>query len=310
MRFLLGVLFSVATFFLHAQSSEIQKEVYKLVRDNKLAKAEKLVDSYLEKYPNSDSLYLLKGRMYYLAEDGQNAFKYISKAISINDQFLPAVIERGNLYLDLRLFEESKLDFDYAATLAKDDTSVAQVKKGLAAYYLYTRDFHTSVKLLEEVLAIYPDDLASLNNVAIALEDIDRKDEAIEYLKRVVEIDPDFYPAYINIVFKLRHVERYEEALSYFDKAAAIQAQDPLLLSNRGFVYYKLGEYKKAMADLNLSLKLYPSNSYAYKNRAITYLAMGDKEKACEDLYKALAYDFTKIYGPEAQELVDTNCIK
>lgn len=295
---------------LNAQSSEIEDDVFHYIKDNKTSKAFKLIDSYMEKYPDNDSLNLLKGRVYYYSGDGQNAFKFLSKAIDLNENFLPAYVERGNLYLDLHLFEESKLDFEYAATLAKDDSTTAEVKKGLAAYYLYTRDFQQSVNLLEEVLDVFPEDLASLNNIAIALEDLDRRPEAIEYLKRVVEIDSDFIPAYINLGFQLSHVGSYEEALVYFDKAATIDAEEPLLLSNRGFVYYKMKEYKKALVDLNLSIKLFSSNSYAYKNRAITYLAMGENEKACEDLYSALGYGFTKVYGSEVQELIDVNCIK
>lgn len=297
-------------FNLDAQYSKIQQEVMDLCSESKETKALKMIDSYLTKDQNNDSLHFLKGSVYFHLGDGKNAFLEYSEAIKLNENFFDVYLDRAALLMDLHLFEDAKLDYEYALKIAPVDSSKARAKEGLAGYYLYTRDFQKSVSLLEEVLVVFPEDLAALNNIAIALEDIDRREDAIVYLKRVVEIDSTFFPSYVNLGYQLSHVENYEEALFYFDKAEALESKDPYLLSNRGFVYYKLGDYKRALNDLNLSLKFYVSNAYAYKNRALVYLAMGENEKACEDLYLAKGYGFLKIYGDEVKLLIEANCIK
>lgn len=294
----------------YAQFDVIEDEVFELLKKDKDAKAFKVIDDYLAADPENDSLVYLKGEMHYYLGDGKSAFQEFTKVIDKRPDYFDAFISRGALCMDLHLFEEAKLDYDHALRISDTDSSFALSKKGLASYYLYTRDFHKSVEYLEEVLAVFPDDIPSLNNIAIALEDIDRKDDAIDYLKRVVELDSVFTPAYINLGYQLSHVERYEEALQYFDMAAELDKDEPLIYSNRGFVYYHMGAYKKALSDLNYSLKLHPSNAYAYKNRALIYLALEDGEKACEDLYLARGYGFRQIYGDEVKELLEKNCIK
>lgn len=309
MRVFFISLLSALSLVANAQIEGLETKVYDLIEANKTDKAIKLLEQQRNSTPKEAEVYFLLGQCYYFQGDGQNAFENFTQAISLKNDYSAAFYERGNLYIDIQMFEEAKLDYEECIAIAENDSMALLGKRGLANYYLHNRDFTTSVSLLEEVLEVEPEDLAALNNIAIALEDLGRMDEAIDYLKKVVIIQEDFAPAYINLGFQLSHVGRYEEALDYFNTAEKISKNDPYLLSNRAFVYYKMEDYSKALKDVNASLEKFSSNAYAYKNRALIYLAMGDDLKACEDLYKAKAYNFTQVYGNEVLDLIRDHCV-
>lgn len=309
MKYLLTVL--LCGFLLHVQSQDAQllTEVEELKEDGKYEKAIKLLTKAIEK-EDVAAYYFERGMIYYVLAEGKSAFADFSKSIQLDDSQFDAFKWRGNLYLDLQMFTDSKADYEVAYENASNDSLKLDARMGMANYYLHTRNDAKAVEILSEYLEVYPEDLAALNNIAISLEELDRREEAIEYLKRIVDLDPEFYPAYVNLGFQLSHIERYDEAIEYFNKAQELAPKDPLIFNNRGYVYYKMGEYKKALKEINTSLKLYAGNSYAYRNRALVYAAQEENELACIDVNRSLQLGYTQTYGDDMLELKKEICIQ
>lgn len=82
------------------------------------------------------------------------------------------------------------------------------------AYYhnLVTLDPDAEIRAYESVLERYPDDQAALNNIALALVDRTRVDEALAALERAVNGPGASAPAYTNYPGYLAMAGRHEEA--------------------------------------------------------------------------------------------------
>lgn len=79
-------------------------------------------------------------------------------------------------------------------------------------YRLVPRDTEAEIRAYESVLARYPDDQAALNNIALALVDRTRIDEAIEYLERAVNGPGASAPAFTNYPVYLAMAGRHDDA--------------------------------------------------------------------------------------------------
>lgn len=114
--------------------------------------------------------------------------------------------------------------------------------------------------------------------------------------------------SYNNLGFIYSSLDSFEQSIDYFNKVLEIEPDEPVAYNNRGYSYYRLGEYRKAIKDIKKSIDMEPSNSYAYRNLALVHITRNRMQEACEALNTALAYGFTKLYGPEVKELFDKYC--
>jgi tetratricopeptide (TPR) repeat protein len=150
----------------------------------------------------------------------------------------------------------------------------------LAMLLQITGRFEESAALYQKILALQPDNVIAINNLAwILCEEQGKFEQALELAHRGLKIVPD-----------------------YVD-----------LIDTRGVVYYQLGKFDRAVQDFTRCLKLYPDGvspaaaSHLHLGRALAKL--GQKSEAVENLRKALDLN-TEIGGlsvaenAEAQRLV------
>ena len=84
--------------------------------------------------------------------------------------------------------------------------------------------------------------LVHLNNKGVALDDLGRHEEAIEYYDRLLAIDPTEVNALNNKGVALAELGKYQEAIEYFDKALAIDPNDVYSLNNKANSLASLAE--------------------------------------------------------------------
>ena len=106
-----------------------------------------------------------------------------------------------------------------------------------------------------------------------------KKEEAIEAFKQALAVQSDYLPATFNMAVALGDLDRFEEALivlqEVIDKDASIvEAYDSL-----GYVYYKRGDYDSAKANYLKILELDPKNIKAKNAISILDKEMKPKKK-------------------------------
>lgn len=112
-----------------------------------------------------------------------------------------------------------------------------------------------AAKFFAHYLQAKPGDLEGINNLACALRDLNRCEEAIEVLRPAINENPD----------------------------------QPLLWNTLGTVMCSLGDGKTALTFFDETLRLAPEFGKAYHNRAYAKLDVGDIEGALADCDSAIA---------------------
>jgi tetratricopeptide (TPR) repeat protein len=159
-------------------------------------------------------------------------------------------------------------------------------------------------KLIQEVVAQYPDHALAYNNLGFCFVAQRQFDKARKAYQKALELynktEPDnaeeLANVYDNLAFLNDLTGDNEAALNLYEKACAT---DPHLLRpahNLGTLHRKLKQYDKALAAFDKALEIDP---YAYQTRvfkALTLLDAGRPQEAAKLYSELLAEDPFKVY--------------
>lgn len=175
----------------------------------------------------------------------------------LEDTDTAVTIARGLLSIDDAQAKNAAEDI--LRTILKDDPGCTRAMSALAILLQTMGRTGESAILYERLLALEPDNVISINNLAwIMSEEQGKYREALELAQRGLKIAPD-----------------------YFD-----------LFDTRGVVYYRLGEFEKAAEDFRRCIRFGPSTTPAgvttrfYLAQALAEL--GEKGQAIAQLNQAL----------------------
>jgi len=173
----------------------------------------------------------------------------------LDEQQLPAdgdpeeLLEVGLEYVRINRHEQATETFERAAQFAEDDriAQEAQVNRGVAHAEL--EEYDAAIGAYREALDI--DDSSehaatAETNLAYALWEFGRTEEALEHAERAVEIDPRFGQAWYNRGFFLNERGLAEDALNAFDNAVRLGYRSADLLEEKAIALERLGEDERA----------------------------------------------------------------
>ncbi|MBI5372803.1 MAG: tetratricopeptide repeat protein [Sphingobacteriales bacterium] len=307
-KFILPVILFFGTILPAQPVKDLVTKGQSLLADEKFTEALDIFTKAWEADSLNYNVYTGRGTAYYNLKEFEKAFLDFSKAIKIQPDSALAYHYRANLMYALLYTDEAIVDNTRAIERSVNDTFLRGCFLNRGAARIQKRDFQGAYEDFSRAYSYDSTDIAIINNLGTVLDELGRREEAVEVLKKAIRLDSSFVGPYVNIGFQYTLMGKYRESLEYFDKALQLEKDEPLTLNNRGFARYNLKDYSGALEDINKSIELYPANAYAYKNRALVYLALQKKEEACKDLNKAVDLQFEKQYGPEVNELLKKNC--
>jgi protein O-GlcNAc transferase len=144
-------------------------------------------------------------------------------------------------------------------------------------------------RLYRQILDFAPDHLIALNNRGVALEQLNRLDEALTSLDLALSIQPDYADACYNRGIVLLKMKRFDEALASYDKALAIRPEYAEALSNRGIAMMELNSLDGALASFDRALALKGDYADASYNRGIVLMKLERSAEALASFDAALA---------------------
>src|SRR6056297_735564 len=160
------------------------------------------------------------------------------------------LIDVGLSYMGINRFEEATETFERAAQFADEDSLEAQearVNKGAAHAQL--EEYDAAIGAYQEALRIDDDSehaASAETNLAYALWEYGRTEEALEHAERAVEIDPRFPQAWYNRGFFLSERGLYEDAVDAFDNALRLGMRNADILEEKALALEELGEEEAA----------------------------------------------------------------
>ena len=262
----------------------------------------------LELNPQNEDFFYKRGRCYFELNKTQQAFEDFTLGIKINAFSSKIYLYRGLIFLNAKMYDEANTDLTMAINYAKVDSIRSHALTARGALRQGKHDMQGAYEDYTKALIHDSLNLMTLNNLATVLDDLNKKEEAINTLNKIIKMDSTFFGAYLNMAFQLTQAGKYKEAGPYFDKAISIAPKEPYNYNNRGYNKFKQGDIEGALKDINYSLKLDPTNSWAYKNRAEIYISQNKPDKACKELEKANELGFSLKYGDAVNELIKKHC--
>jgi tetratricopeptide (TPR) repeat protein len=159
------------------------------------------------------------------------------------------LLDVGLNYMQINRLEQAADTFERVARFTDDDRleQEAWVNKGAAHAEL--EEFDAAIGAYKEALAI--DDSSehaatAETNLAYALWESGRTEQALEHSERAVEIDERFAQAWYNRGLFLRERGLAEDALNCFDNAIRLGHRDAQVLEEKALALEELGEFDRA----------------------------------------------------------------
>ena len=160
------------------------------------------------------------------------------------------LIDVGLSYMGINRFEEATETFERAARFADEDSLEAQeawTNKGVAHAEL--EEYDEAIGAYKEALRIDDDSehaATAETNLAYALWEFGRHEQALEHAERAVEIDPRFAQAWYNRGFLLVERGLAEDAVKCFDNAIRLGFRTAEVLEEKARALEEAGEHEQA----------------------------------------------------------------
>lgn len=175
---------------------------------------------------------------------------------------------------------------DYAQALSQIDlaltinsgNSLLWNQRGLALQRL--QRFDDALASYDRALAGWPDHAETLCNRGVALYELKRFDEALASYDRALAVRPHYAEALCYRGSALLALKRQEEALASYDGALAIQPAYAEALSYRGDVLVELKRPEEALASYDQALAIAPDNAERLCNRGVALYELKRTEEA------------------------------
>ncbi len=133
------------------------------------------------------------------------------------------------------------------------------------------------------------DDVEASNNLACALRELNREDEAIEILKESIAANPDSPALWNTLGTVLCNMGKAPDSLVFFEEALRLDPNYAKAWHNRAFAKSDLGDIEGSLADCDEAMKrpaLAQDVAIMHFGRALMLLALGRLEEGWE-VYKS-----------------------
>ncbi|WP_135823455.1 tetratricopeptide repeat protein [Halorussus ruber] len=175
----------------------------------------------------------------------------------LDDQNVPTdevdveeLIDVGLNYMNINRFEQAADTFERAAQFAPDDSKLEQeawTNKGAAHAEL--EEWDAAIGDYREALRIDEDSehaATAETNLAYALWESGRSEQALEHAEKAVEIDERFAEAWFNRGFFLLERGLAEDALNSIENAIRLGLRNSQVLDEKARALEELGQYDEA----------------------------------------------------------------
>lgn len=184
----------------------------------------------------------------------EKAHEDVNAGIAINPHNPLYYLLRSSILVELKKFDEAKIDIDSAAKIAgPGDRMVKQtrtrfyVARGKAA--IEKDEWQVAIDSFTEALTVNPDSKEAKLGRSLAYLGSRELDKSIADVQDVEKFDPKNITALIVHAKALAQSRNPQQAVEYFDKSAAVDPEISTIYSGRGVELFKLGRYEESFAD-------------------------------------------------------------
>lgn len=290
-----------------------------------------IVDDYLERHPDSDTMRLFKidvcirekraeealqiakkmamerpddlarriklGTCYEAVDRQQDAIQVYEEILHVNPDYVPAIRRLMYIYSYMsnrnKDLELCRKGIEYAdRMLALTDSSEAYLEKGNLQIDLY--DLEDAVDSCQKAIDRNAEAYYAYNNLGCALLKLRRVEEAVKPLLQAIELDPEREPLpYMNLAECYTLLGEYDKAIEMNRKVLQFRPNAERIKEDIAKLYMKKGEYDKAIAYYKKRIKAI-TGKYAGNSRL--QMLWNGMDVQDEDQLLSLYCDIADVY--------------
>jgi len=141
--------------------------------------------------------------------------------------------------------------------------------------------------------------------LANALHDADKREEALVEYDKALAINPEYVEALVNEGAVLNELGNISEAINTFKRALALKPGDPRALCNLGNSFYAVKDYSTAMKDYELAVKSDSTFVEGYYYIGIAFADAGIYREAVREWEKIVTLAPNSEAAKTARENID-----
>ena len=238
---------------LDPQNNEVINQLATLSFNNR--QFQKAIE-FAQKCVNCENASRILGMSFYNLEDYGKAQKYLKEAIGKNTQDAYAAYTLGQTYLELEDEKNAIAQFQNAIEL--EPKSQWMYELGLICYN--QNDYKSALKYFEMAANKgYNKSNDFYENYGFAQLYSGDTENGIKTLNIVLERKPNNKELMNNIAYAMYDTKKYNEALDYFTKLLNINPKDATTLYMAGLTFQKLGQKEKGQKICDNAIELDPS---------------------------------------------------
>jgi tetratricopeptide (TPR) repeat protein len=125
-------------------------------------------------------------------------------------------------------------------------------------------------------------------NKGVALNSLNRYDEAMQANSKAIELKPNYANAWGSKSFTLNNLKRYDEALAAANKSIELNSKNEIAWNNKSVSLIRLERYDEALTTVNISIELKPDYEVAWYNKSIVLNNLKRYDEALAAVNKAI----------------------
>jgi len=189
--------------------------------------------------------------------DISSALAELERAIAINPRFTPALLEAGDLHMEMG--EVALAERSYAAAARAEPRNFESQYRHAVALAALNRS-NEAVRAYLRALAVRPSEFDAMLGLSTVHLEAGDSDQALPYAERAARSRPKSGPARMHLGTVLAALDRHEEAVVEYRQAAELLPKPaPGLLLNMAESFSVLGRYAEMVGALREVVVAAPS---------------------------------------------------
>jgi Flp pilus assembly protein TadD len=169
----------------------------------------------------------------------------------------------------------------------------AETRYGMGRLHYTQGRYSDALTCFEKTLALNPRSVKGENNLGLALEALNRNDEAVRAYRTAIswqkdDLAPSEQPL-LNLAILLLHRNQSAEAEQLPEEAAKIAAKEPRIHENLGQVDLRTGRVSDAVREFAAAVALAPDNPRYHYLLGQAYRRDGDDQQAKREFARSAA---------------------
>ena len=185
----------------------------------------------------------------------------------------------------LRIWQQAKIPDNSPATFLAANRNLQMsaptaemfVFRGLI--YYDREDYYNAQADFDSAVVLEPDSVEALYDLALTLEKLNLKDEAIEAYDRLLAIDDKFFNGWYNRGRLKLLKGDYVKAIEDFNQALVVEPISANVVNEIGVAHFRQGKYEEAYADFERAYDLNDRNEIVIDNRNLINACIKKKKK-------------------------------